>query len=93
MTAERSHARRMERTGMEKWELVNGEKINGDASPNGERIDGDASPNGERIDGDASPKGERIDDDASPNGEPNKGERRKAGRARCIANSQTATVA
>ena len=71
MTAERSHARRMERTGMEKWELVKGEKINGDASPNGERIDGDASPNGE----------------------PNKGERRKAGRARCIANSQTATVA
>ena len=82
MTAERSHARRMERTGMEKWELVKGEKINGDASPNGERIDGDASPNGERIDG-----------EASPNGEPNKGERRKAGRARCIANSQTATVA
>lgn len=82
MTAERSHARRMERTGMEKWELVNGEKINGDASPNGERIDGEASSNGERIDG-----------EASPNGEPNKGERRKAGRARCIANSQTATVA
>ena len=71
MTAERSHARRMERTGIEKWELVNGEKINGEASSNGERIDGDASPNGE----------------------PNKGERRKAGRARCIANSQTATVA
>ncbi len=47
MTAERSHARRMERTGMEKWELVKGEKINGDASPNGERIDGEASPNGE----------------------------------------------
>ena len=82
MTAERSHARRMERTGMEKWELVKGEKINGDVSPNGERIDGDVSPNGERIDG-----------EASSNGEPNKGERRKAGRARCIANSQTATVA
>ena len=71
MTAERSHARRMERTGMEKWELVNGEKINGDASPNGER----------------------IDCEALPNGEPNKGKRRKAGRERCIANSQTATVA
>ena len=47
MTAERSHARRMERTGMEKWELVKGEKINGDASPKGDRIDGEASPNGE----------------------------------------------